>query len=71
MFNDLGKSVLQIIQMLKNACECHCESNECFANETRMQNMGIQFAKYSLRVFFIALYLQGPVQSAYLPSNLD
>ena len=38
MFYDPSKSTLQ---MLKNACECRCESYECVANETRMQNMGI------------------------------
>ena len=32
--------VLQMIQMLKNACEYHCESYEWVSNETRMQNMG-------------------------------
>ena len=41
MFYDPSESVLQLLQMLKNACECHCESYECDANETRMQNMGI------------------------------
>ena len=41
MFYDPSKSVLQMLQMLKNACECRCESYECVANETRMQNMGI------------------------------
>ena len=34
MFYDPCKSVLQMIQMLKNACECCCESYECAANET-------------------------------------
>ena len=37
MFYDPSKSVLQ---MLKNACERHCESYECVANETRTQNLG-------------------------------
>ena len=41
MFYDPSKSVLQMLQMLKIACECRCESYEFFANETRMQNMGI------------------------------
>ena len=36
-----SKSVLQLLQMLKNACECRCQSYECVANETPMQNMGI------------------------------
>ena len=39
-FYDPRKSVLQILQMLKNACECHCESCECVSNEIRTQNMG-------------------------------
>ena len=26
MFYDPSKSVLQMVQMLKNACECRCES---------------------------------------------
>ena len=41
MFYDPSKSVLQMLQMLKIACKCRWESYECFANETRMQNMGI------------------------------
>ena len=40
MFYDPSKSVLQIIQMLKNACKCRCETYECVGNETRTQNMG-------------------------------
>ena len=41
MFYDPSKSVIQWLQMLKNACELHCESYECVGNETRMQNIGI------------------------------
>ena len=37
MLKDPSKSVLQ---MLKNACECRCESYECVVNETQMLNMG-------------------------------
>ena len=40
MFYDPSKSVLQ---MLKNACECRCESYESAANERRMQSMGIHY----------------------------
>ena len=29
------KSVLQMVQMLKNACEYCCESYDCVANEMR------------------------------------
>ena len=32
-FYDPSNSVLQILKMFKNACECRCESNECVANE--------------------------------------
>ena len=31
---------LQMVQILKNACECHCESYECVVNEMRTQCMG-------------------------------
>ena len=40
LFYDPGKSVLQMVQMLKNACEYPCESYECVANETRTRRMG-------------------------------
>ena len=40
MFYDPSKSVLQMVQMLANACECHCKSYECVEIETRTQNMG-------------------------------
>ena len=43
-FNHPSKSVLQMSQILKNACECRCESYECVANGTEMQNMGILYA---------------------------
>ena len=39
MFYHPSKSVLQMVQMLKNACECCCESYDCVANEMRTQNM--------------------------------
>ena len=41
MFNNPKESVLQMLQMLKYACECRCESYERVTNEMRMQNMGI------------------------------
>ena len=41
MYYEPSESVLQMLQMLKNACECHWESYECVPNEMRMQNMGI------------------------------
>ena len=41
MFYDPSKSVLQMPQMLKNACEFRCEYYECVANDTRMHDMGI------------------------------
>ena len=41
MFYDPSKSVLQMLQMLKNACECRCKSYECVANEMQMQCIGI------------------------------
>ena len=41
MFYDSSESVLQMLQMLKNAFEFRGEYYECVANETRMQNMGI------------------------------
>ena len=65
MFHDPSKSVIQMLQMFPNACECRCESYECVANEMIMQNMGILFAYYTLRVFLFVLYLPGPVQLAY------
>ena len=40
MFYDPSKSVLQMVQMLKNAFECSCKSNLWVVNETRTQNMG-------------------------------
>ena len=44
MFYDPSKSVLQMVQILKNACKYRCESYECVVNETRTQNMGVLFA---------------------------
>ena len=41
MFYDPSKSVLQMLQILKNACECRCKSYQCVVNEKRMQNMSI------------------------------
>ena len=40
MFYDPCKSVLKMVQMLKNAFEYRCESCESVANETRTRRMG-------------------------------
>ena len=39
-FYEPSKSVLQMVKMLKNACECLCRSYECVANDMRTQNRG-------------------------------
>ena len=39
MFYDPYKSVLQMMQMLANACECCCESYEYVANEMRTRRI--------------------------------
>ena len=44
MFSDPSKSVLQKVQMLKNACECGCKSFNCVVFERRTKNMGNSFA---------------------------
>ena len=62
------KSVLQMIQMLKNACEYRCESYECVANETRTRRMGYKFAYYTMRMFFFVLYLPASVQFKFVLS---
>ena len=48
MFDDPSKSVIQMLQMLKNACECRCESYVrvvCVVNGTRLQTMFLIFAR--------------------------
>ena len=40
LFYDPCKSVLQMVQMLKNAWEYRCESYERVANETKTRRMG-------------------------------
>ena len=41
MLNDPCKSVLQMVQILKNACEHRCESYECVANATRTRRTNL------------------------------
>ena len=68
MFYYPSKSVLQMLQMLENAV---ANLNNVLRMKSKCQTWVSNLHNTYWELFLVVLYLPGPVQLAYFPSNLD